>query len=47
VQRRAEQGMGDGRAALDVVRQMLAWAGEASARAYRHAARGMESGAQR
>jgi hypothetical protein len=38
VQRRAEEGMGDVQAALDVVRQMLAWAGEASARAYRHAA---------
>jgi PAS domain S-box-containing protein len=46
VQRRAEGGMGDVQAVLDVVRQMLAWAGEASARAYRHAARGTEAGSR-
>jgi PAS domain S-box-containing protein len=38
VQRRAEE-LGDVQAAPDVVRQMLVWAREASARAYRHAAR--------
>jgi hypothetical protein len=37
VRRRAPEGTGDAQAALDAVRQMLAWAREASGRAYRHA----------
>jgi PAS domain S-box-containing protein len=40
VRRRAPEQIGEAQAALDAVRQMLAWAKEASGRAWRHAARG-------